>query len=497
MASIPRIHLPRFNGAKSDPTQKVSGTSLVSKGHTALPSADMMERGSSMDIRIPDQVPALQSTAQQIRTYTQMYRTDVSVRVSLRCAEGPVLGGDYTIEPFDDTEQSAVIAAFVDYNLFHSAAPWLSQCAQILKMFRAGAQVFEPCWGLREWAPSKVIKGANRKVYTVLDKMAVRPIGTLGNFQYDDNGDLLSIDQNATRAGGKSEVVTLNADKLLVFTFDKDGGNILGESILRPAYPHWYYKGKLYAIDAIQKERHGMGVPDVELQMGFSPNDKKAANAMAKNLRTNEYAYIVRNQMLKVGFAELKGQPVNPLESAIHHDNMIMKNILTQFLQIDGVSGGRASSATSMDMMMKSMRYIANFICDQFNYYIIPALVGYNFDTDQAPKMVVRNVGEAKDLQMWAAAMSNLVNCEAIEVDDDTENWLRKVIDMPKRTTPRSQLGPHDVKQQTLLQGEVPGSNATSTKPINSGTGSGPARGAGSTKQVQTGNVGKSPSSGA
>lgn len=492
---IPKINLPRFNpSAKADPRQHVTGTTLASKGHTKLPPADMMERGSSMDIRIPDQVPALQSTAQQIRTYTSMYRTDVSVRVGLRCAEGPVLGGDYTIEPFDDTEQSAVIAAFVDYNLFHASAPWLTNLAQILKMFRAGAQVFEPCWGLREWAPSKVIKGANRKNYTILEKMAVRPIGTLSNPQYSDNGDLLSIDQNATGSDGKARTVELDSQKLLVFTFDKDGGNIFGESILRPAYPHWYYKGKLYAIDAIQKERHGMGIPDVELQLGFSPDDKRAANIMAKNLRTNEYAYIVRNQMLKVGFAELKGMPVNPLESAIHHDNMIMKNILVQFLQIDGVAGGRASSATSMDMMMKSMRYIANFICDQYNYYIIPALVGYNFNTDQCPKMVVRNVGEAKDLQMWASAISNLVNSEAIEVDDDTEDFLRKVVDIPKRTTKRSQLGPHDVKQQTLLQGQVPNSTTTTST---TGPNSGRARGAGATKQVQSGNVGKSPSSGA
>jgi len=82
------------------------------------------------------------------------------------------------------------------------------------------------------------------------------------------------------------------------------------------------------------------------------------------------------------------------------------------------------------------MRYVANLFCEGLNMYVIPNLVSYNFQTDRFPKVQVRNIGEAKDLQMWAAAMANLVKNNAIQIDDETEQWIRKQMDMPKRTTP-------------------------------------------------------------
>jgi hypothetical protein len=161
------------------------------------------------------------------------------------------------------------------------------------------------------------------------------------------------------------------------------------------------------------------------------------AHTLGANLRTNESSYIVRTTTMKVGFAELSTQLVDALKSALHHDDMIMKNIMVQFLNM-GLSGagGRSTGATAMDMFLKSMRYLAGAMCDVFNSYLIPNLVAYNFKTDQFPRLDVRNIGEAKDMQMWAAAMSNLIKQKAIQVDDETEQWLRRQVDMPKRTTP-------------------------------------------------------------
>jgi hypothetical protein len=196
----------------------------------------------------------------------------------------------------------------------------------------------------------------------------------------------------------------------------------------------------MYRIDGIQKERHGIGVPDIELQPGYSADDKKFAHELGSNLRTNERAYIVHTSMLKVGFAELSGNLVEPLKSAEHHDTMIMKNIMVQFLNmgtgVEGGSGGRATGTTSMDMFLKSMRHIADGICDCINLYLIPNLVAYNFPTDRFPQLKVRGVGETKDLQMWSAAMRNLLANDAIIIDDETEQWVRQQMDMPRRTTP-------------------------------------------------------------
>lgn len=468
---------------KDDARANNTGTSYNATGTTPPKALDYNEVGSAGKGFIVDPVPALSSRPQAALTYMKMWRTDVSVRTSLRAGEAPVLGGDYYVDPYDDSEQSYVISEYVNWQLFEAmTSPWISVLSQILKMYRDGFSVVEPVWELREWAPNSTIKGANRRVYTSLRKLAIRPASTITGFQYDDNGGPISCVQNAIDSKGQTKEVTIPIEKMIVFTNDKDGGDLLGNSMLRTAYEHWFYKYTLYKIDGIQKERHGIGFPIVELQPGYSQDDKKFANLLGSNIRTNERAYAVTNSMVKLSFAELKGQPVDVLKSAIHHDDMIMKNLLVQFLQAgvnesSGGGGGR-SGATAMDMFLKSMKFVAQYICDQINLYLIPQMVAFNFQTDQFPRLSVRNIGETKDMQMWASAISNLVDKDVITMDMPTEQYVRRVSQFPQKTEPRPDpmLGPHDTKD--IIQ---TGSNGN---------------GKGKTGE-KTGNVGKSPSSGA
>jgi hypothetical protein len=188
---------------------------------------------------------------------------------------------------------------------------------------------------------------------------------------------------------------------------------------------------------------------------------------------------------------------VDALQSAEHHDNMIMKNIMVQFLNM-GVSegGSRATSATSMDMFLKSMRHVANSICEIINLYLIPNLVAYNFDTDQFPQLKARNIGEAKDLQMWSAAMRNLIEVGAITVDEETEAWIRDQVDMPKLQTPWKPFETRPTRIQELLQGTATSQLGQQQQPTN-GNAPAPTPPKTTSPSGGAGNVGKSPSSGA
>lgn len=428
--------MPLLPRRRQSPTRQVTGTSYEARGNVDPPAVSYRELGSSAAGIMPESVPELVGTYQQLRAWTKMVRSDVSVRTSLRAGKAPILGAEYYLEPFDDQPINQSILEFVDYNIFYGMMiPFGITLNQICTFMEKGYSVFEPVWELREWAPKKTSPGANRRVYTMLKKLAIRPVMSLSNHQYDDNGELLSIDQAAIRQQGRAETVTLKANNLVIFTFDKEENDVTGNSILRSAYRHWFYKDKFYSIDGIQKERHGMGVPDIELQPGHTEADRTAAHELGRNLRTNEYGYIVRTTNMKVGFAEMKTQPADALASAGHHDDMIMKNIMVQFLNMGvGESGSRAVGATAMDMFLKAMKFIAHdLICDVWNADIIPKLVAYNFRTDQFPTLRVRNIGETRDLQMWAAAMANLVDKGLITMDLESEQWCRRQLDMPKK----------------------------------------------------------------
>lgn len=391
------------------------------------------EIGSASQAVVRELVPTLGNKRVAQQTYTTMLRGDAPTSVSLRAGKVPVVSADYYIEAYDGEKLNQDIKDFVEYNIFSGMSkPFLLVLQDLMRCYEDGFHVGEKVFELREWGGKS--KGANRRKYTMLRKIAPRMASQIQEFVYDENGGPLLVKHNAIRPGGKVDLVEIPIDKCIVATHDQQGGNLEGLSILRTAYPHWYYKHHLYKVDAIQKERHGIGVPEAELMPGATESDAKAAMTVVQNLRTNERAFAIRNHLVRFGFLKVEGQLVDVLKSVDHHNAMIMLNVMVQFLLLGLMGGGgRATSSSHLDMFIKSLKYMGNLICEWFNLYVIPQLVVYNFDTDKFPKMKVRNIGEGRDLQMFASAWANLVAQRLITPDEETEAYVRQVFDFPKK----------------------------------------------------------------
>lgn len=431
------------------------------------------ESGSSLPVVIRELVPELISPTTRRLAYAQMLN-DAGVDVSVRAIKTPVLGADIYIEPHSDDPTDQLISEFVWDNLAAGmSSPFINSLEDILRFFEDGYSILEKVYELRAWSPAA--SGANTRNYTMLKKLGVRPESTISGIEYDNNGGPAQITQQAIQADGTVKETPIPINKVMVFTFNRRGGDIRGKSILRTAYPHWYYKTHLYKVDAIQKERHSLGVPKGRLLPGFTPSDKPLLRQMLRNLRTNEEAFMLLTPTVDVEFAEVKSNLVNVLESADHHNMMIMLNVMAQFLAAASASGARATAATQVDMFMKALRYVANYIVDVVNMYLIPELVVWNFPTTNFPKLKVKNLGETKDLQMLAAAFANLLAQGGITMDDPTENFFRKVFGMPDKQ-------PGAAIAEVTPAGDQP---------------SGSKNGKGNVKPgaVKPGNIGKSPSS--
>lgn len=367
-----------------------------------------------------------------------MVDSDSTADVSLRAAKTPILGATFYIQAYDETQLHKDIAEFCHFNLFQGMSkPFIFTIADILRMFDDGWAVLEIVMETREWSPRR--RGANRKKYTMLKKLAPRPVSTISEIKYDDHGGPIAIVQQAIRGNGRVEEVEIPIEKLLIFTFNQEGGDIQGKPLLRTAYGHWYFKRELYKIDAIGHERNHLGVPVWSLAAGFSAKDVESAWEQVTNIRTNERTGAVEPPGHRFRFERPEGNIADILPSIEHHDNHILLNVMAQFLMLGLTGGGgRATSGAHVDMFQKAMRYLADYIAGVFNLYLIPRLVGYNFDVDAFPELRVRNIGETKDLQAWAAAHANLISQGAVVVDDkETENWYRENLDMPLRSTDR------------------------------------------------------------
>lgn len=442
MAIVEGDSSPPVRGSAQQP--RVLAEITATGGKVPSP-ADYLEGGvnSPRPASPIDDAPGLFPRIIALRTYERMMRNDAQVRSSMRACKIPVMSGEWFVEAASDDQTDVDVAEFVDYNLLGNvmSVPWNMVMQDILRMMEFGSSVFELVWDQFEWAP----KGANRNTrnFTMIRKLGYRPPSTIVRFLYDQNGGPRGVEHRAIDPSdpfkGKQVVIGLPIDKLLIFTYDQLGGNLEGQSLLRTAYKHWYYKEQLYKIDAIQKERHALGIPDIGLPPGYTQADLELAAELGANVRTNERAYILRPPGWEIGFAKPEGQLVNVLESAQHHDMMIARNVLVQFINIgagsssgSGQSGSRASSSTMYDLFLKSLRSVANMIADVINVHLIPQLVDYNFNVKRYPTLKVRRVGADRDLQMFSAAMRNLVDAGIISVDKETEKWVRREVDMPE-----------------------------------------------------------------
>ncbi len=444
-----------------DARRRTTGTSYSAKGSIPVDAGALVDQGSGRVAPIRDIVPELATRGQAIQVYERMATNDAAIDVSLRAGKMPIVGADFFIEPWTDKGINLEIAQFVEYNLLQSqTSPFLNVLNDLLRMMEHGFSVGEKVFEEREWSPTR--DGANRRKYTMLRKIAPRLAPTIKEFIYDDNGGPESIVHSAIRADNRPQDVTIPIHKLLILTHNKKGGNLDGKSLLRTSYKNWVYKENLYKIDGIQKERHGMGFPILELPPTANDNDIAAGLSLVSNIRTNERAGAVLPTGWVLRFADMPGQPVDVMKSIDHHNGMIMLNVMVQFLLM-GIAegGGRATAGSHQDMFTKSQRYLANLICDMFNLYVIPQLVAYNFDTDSFPQMKVRNIGETRDLQQWASALANLAARNLITLDYETENWVRSRCDMPlklgEKQTPEANVPP--VPETDDSEDQVDGSN--------------------------------------
>lgn len=396
---------------------------------------------------------------QGLAIYDKMRKSDGQVRATLRLVKTPVLAARWYVEPGKDNRLGRKMAQHIEDNLFKwMTTSWNQTLTEILLMLDYGFYAFEKVY-------------TKRDDLVIWQKFAPRHPTDVYEWKFDAHG---GVEAMLMRAPLDSEEIRIPIDKLALFSYEMEAGDITGTSVLRSAYKHWYYKENFYKIDAVQKERHGIGVPFIVLPPNFTPADSSLAEEIGRNLRTNEKAHVIVPPMWEISFLKLEGQPVSALESADHHDLMIARNILGQF--INSPSG--TSQEEQQQLFLKATRYIADTVRDVFNKYCIPQIIKWNWgdEVDEYPELRVRRIGDTVDWRTISFAIRNFVGSGIIVPDDVLEKWVRDELDLPKAdpTTARIVVAPQQAG--TIPDGQPdsrpgPGGPAADTAHGNGGVG--------------------------
>lgn len=373
-----------------------------------------------------------------IKNLDEMRRSDAQVHASLEVVKQPIRTATYEVDPADPDDPRAVaIAEFVQWCLFtRMGTAWDDLIRQSLLMLDFGVMLFEKVWALEEEG-----KYAGK---IVIHRLAPRPPKTLWQWFTDEDGRLISIKQLAVKAG-TYQFLDIPASKLVRFTFQQEGDNFMGISMLRSAYPHYAIKRQLYNIDAIRATRFGVGIPRAKFAQGFHPTkeDREAMATMLQGLSSHPHAYLMEPPQFSVDILMPTGgsQQTEVLPSIEHHNQQITRNILAQFLDMGGRStgGSNALGSSAMDFFLNAIESIAGQICDALNKQLIKDLVDMNFD-DVHEYPTLRAVGiHETDLASLSGAAAQLAGAGLLTPDPDTEGTFRELMNLPQAKAPVGQ----------------------------------------------------------
>ena len=275
--------------------------------------------------------------------YDKMRKSDATVSALLDIITLPIRSTEWYVEPAKN-EQGEVtideeeIADFVHRALFEKMEQgWDDYLREVLTCMWAGHSVFEKVYDMQE-------------DHVWLKKIAFRKQSTILRWeQSDGTAGITQVTPTAVITGDTPQFqIDIPAQKLLIFTFKREGDNYEGISLLRPAYKHWYIKDNLYKFDSVRHERQSVGVPYIKLPANASTDDLSIARSILSNFRAHEMSGLVMpNPNWEFGFCDLKAGDVSDLWKSIeHHNREILKVGLAQFLELGGSSksGSRAVS---------------------------------------------------------------------------------------------------------------------------------------------------------
>lgn len=355
-----------------------------------------------------------------LRVYDRMRRSDAQVQAVLLALELPIRATRWFIEPASADSRDVQIAAEIERNLFEGLeTTWDDTLRSALAMFVFGHSLFE------------IVYEVDSAGYLRWRKFADRPQRSISQFIADERGELESVEQH-----GANGVVTIPADKLLLFTHRQEDGDPRGTSVLRAAYKHWFIKDYIYRIVNIGVEQEYVGIPWAQVPNNMEPELKRNLEEILRLLTQGEKAYFWLPQDVTINRYQSQRDQQAIVPYIEHHDLMISRSVLAQFINLGASSvGSYALSEDHSDLFLMSLDATADYVAQVFNRHAIPALVDANWTVDAYPRLVHDPVG-ARDIQRFVAAVRTLTGnsrAAVITPDGPLEDYMREFLGLPER----------------------------------------------------------------
>jgi len=374
----------------------------------------------------------LSSPQQSVATFDRMQRSDAQVRRSLNNLLYALTSAQWRIDAQKDDKDGEKVAKFVRSVLmpgetygYSGLTPWRDTLSNSLIATWAGFSVIEKVWGYRA--------SDGKQVYGALEARLPK---TIRNWTLAPKGPsrLESVTQQVQLRTGEMKDVTIPAERLIVTSFNRQGDNYWGESILRPAHFNWRRKLDLLKFDAIQKERMG-GIFWVQSKEGTSPSLEqiREAKRVLESFRIHEKQGLYFPSVFEFHALFPGGEGGKFIESVEYDDRMIEGSMFSMFQSLGtGDKGALSVGTVQLDFMLLAYQGVAKLIEDTFGEQAIVELVNMNFgERELYPRLACENFLQMKPDRL-ASVLEPLVKVGLIRIDQPIRVLMREKFALPE-----------------------------------------------------------------
>ena len=266
----------------------------------------------------------------------------------------------------------------------------------------------------------------------------LRPLGpdTLQRWLFADDGGLEGIQQWPHLW---PEPVPI--ERMVIYRFRRARGNPEGESLLRPAWPSWYYVKNIQQIEAIGIERDLAGLPRVRMPQDADTTesddpttDVGKARLMARNVRNDEQGGVVLPFGWDFDLVASPGAAKVDTDVVIsRYNKQILMSALSQFLMLgmDNV-GALATFQGANDFFTLTLNAVADTIAETFTKFAVERLLALNGYEPTGIRLEHSPAGSVQPA-LIAEALAKLLAAGAMTMTAEDEVWLRGLFRLPPR----------------------------------------------------------------
>lgn len=284
-----------------------------------------------------------------------------------------------------------------------------------------------------------------------LKKLAWRPHRTITAIEVAADGGLIAI----TQYGVPGQVeTTIPVANLVAYVNDREGGNWLGQSLLRPAYKFWLLKEMTLRVQAQTNERNGLGIniytaappPDDtedDEELKREQEEREEGLAMARALRAGTTTGASLRNGATMTTQGVKGTLPDPEKALNRYDDGIARSVLAHFLTLGGndATGSYALGDTFAEFFTGSLQAVAKEIQATLQQHVIEDLVDANWGPDEpAPQLVFDQIGSKANID--APGIMSLAQSGMLTLDAPLEEWIRNRFGMPPTDPSTSRPNP-------------------------------------------------------